>query len=353
MLGELVTLRRAVLRVAIASGIDMKRLLLAYAAALTASGPAVAHHSPAAFDLTKEVVVEGAITDVSWKNPHVYFTVQSVGADGRAVEQEIHAGSASALIGMGVSREALAVGNRVSVRAFPPRRAAARVVLGFELTAETGELLTLEYVGRSRAANSPPATVAANSIGGRWLPQRSGGGYLAAVRQRLTAAGQASAADVDSYRAVMARCEEEVAPLVMVLPMVRDITADARTVKIAVDWTGAERVIHLGNADVEPSAQGHSSGRWEGETLVVETVAFAPNRSGVIPGVSSGRAKRMVERFTLTEDKLHLRYEFTIEDPEYLAEPVSFTQLWDHRPDMALSGETCDPAVAERFLELE
>jgi hypothetical protein len=256
---------------------------------------------------------------------------------------------------MGVSREALAVDRRVSVRAFPPRRADARVVLGFELKTETGELLRLEYVGRSRATGPPPATVPATGLAGRWRPQLAGvrEGYLAVVEQRLTAAGQASAADVDSYRASMARCDEASAPLVMMLPMVRDITVDARAVKIAVDWMGAERVIHLENADVEPSPQGHSIGRWEGETLVVDTVAFTPSRSGVIPGVSSGPAKRMLERLTLTEDKLHLRYEFTIEDPEYLAEPVSFTQLWDHRPDMALSGESCDPAVASRFLELE
>jgi hypothetical protein len=99
--GGLVTLCRAVRRIGITSGIGMKRLLLACGAALAVSGPAVAHHSPAAFDLTKEVVVEGTITDVAWHNPHVYFTVAAVGADGGAVEQENHAGSASALMGMG------------------------------------------------------------------------------------------------------------------------------------------------------------------------------------------------------------------------------------------------------------
>lgn len=324
-------------------------------AVLAAASPAVAHHSPSAFDQTKEVVIEGTITDVAWRNPHVYFTVRTVGADGGPVEQVIHAGSASALTGMGVPRDALAVGRRVSVRAFPPRSTSARVMLGFELTTEVGEVLRIEYAGRSRAAEPPPASVAANGLGGRWRPQREGvgQGYFAVVQQRLTAAGQASLADVDSYRASKARCEPEPAPLVMLLPMVRDITIDARAVKIAVDWMGAERVIHLDNASGEPSPQGRSVGRWEGETLVIDTTAFTPSRSGIIPGVPSSPAKRMVERLTLTEDKLQLRYEFTIEDPEYLTEPVSFTQLWDHRPDLAISGENCDPAVAGRFLELE
>jgi hypothetical protein len=60
-----------------------------------------------------------------------------------------------------------------------------------------------------------------------------------------------------------------------------------------------------------------------------------------------------VERLTLTEDRLRLRYETTVEDPEYLEKPVSFTKLWDHRPDLKLSprSEVCDPAIARRFLE--
>jgi hypothetical protein len=70
----------------------------------------------------------------------------------------------------------------------------------------------------------------------------------------------------------------------MMLPMVRDITVEARAVKIAVDWMSVERVLHLNKADVEPSPQGHSTGHWEGETLLVDTVAFTPNRSGVVPG---------------------------------------------------------------------
>jgi hypothetical protein len=330
---------------------------LLVAAVVSIPMPAFAHHSASAFDQTREVVIEGTITKVGWVNPHVYFTVATADAAGATVEREIHAGSVSLLTGMGVQRDALAVGRQVTVRAFPARRAGARVVLGFELETEPGQFFTLETVGNSRARLRAPA-VAATGLAGRWLPQRAEfGKYVAGVKEHLTPAGTASAADIASYRASVARCEPLVSPPSMLIPMVRDVALDQRSVKIAVDWMGIERTIHLGLAehptDIAPSVQGHSIGRWEGQTLVVDTIGFLPHRSGVIGGVQSGTSKHVVERFSLADDKLHLTYEVTIEDPEYLAQPFSFAQVWDHRPDMKPSGEACDPTVAGRFLELE
>ena len=108
-----------------------KCLLIAAAVYASVSTSAFAHHSASAFDLSKEVVIEGTITKVGWINPHAYFTVRERRLlTAPRVEQQIDAGSASALIGMGVPREALDVGRRVSVRAFPARRAGGRTALG-------------------------------------------------------------------------------------------------------------------------------------------------------------------------------------------------------------------------------
>jgi hypothetical protein len=330
---------------------------LAAAGCFAASSVAVAHHSASAFDQSREVVISGAIVRVGWVNPHVYFTVATAAPDGVIVEHLIHAGSVSLLTGFGVPRDALAVGKKVTVRAFPARRPTAQIALGFELQAETGEYYTLEVVGRSRAA-APAATVPAAGIAGRWLPRPGGfAAYIADVQRYLTAAGQASASDVESYRASVARCEPLVTPPSMLIPMVHDVTADERTVTITVDWMGNERTIHLDAAehpkDLEPSTQGHSIGRWDGGSLVVDTAAFAPHRSGIIGGVAPGRRKHVVERFSPTDDNLHLSYEVTIEDPDNLSRPFSFAQVWDHRPDLAPSGAACDREVARLFLDLE
>jgi hypothetical protein len=143
----------------------------------------------------------------------------------------------------------------------------------------------------------------------------------------------------------------------MIVPMLRDIEVSDGAVKMSFDWMRAERIVHLNRAthpsDLEPSLQGHSIGRWDGGTLIIDTVGFAPNRSGVSIGVASGPRKHLVERLSLTTDRRQLRYEFTMEDPDYLTAPVSFTVLWDHRPDMEPSRQECDPDIAKRFLEVE
>ena len=67
--------------------------------------------------------------------------------------------------------------------------------------------------------------------------------------------------------------------------------------------------------------------------------------------VPSGSGKHTVERLTLTADRVRLRYDFTVEDPAYLAGPATLTQQWDHRPDLEFSQDTegCDKDVAARY----
>jgi hypothetical protein len=114
------------------------------------------------------------------------------------------------------------------------------------------------------------------------------------------------------------------------------------------------RTIHMNAehpADVQPSLHGHSVGKWEGDTLVIDTIAFAPNSSGLGGSVPSSAGKHTVERLTLSDERTRLRYEITVEDPVYLTEPASLAMQWDHRPDLEFSpaSEACDPNAAARY----
>ena len=104
-------------------------------------------------------------------------------------------------------------------------------------------------------------------------------------------------------------------------------------------------------AKVEPSLLGHSIGRWEGKTLVIDTIGFPADSSGLSLNVPAGPRKHLVERLTLTEDRTRLRYEATIEDPDFLTAPATLTQQWDHRPDLEFSQDDgkCDQNAAERY----
>ena len=97
------------------------------------------------------------------------------------------------------------------------------------------------------------------------------------------------------------------------------------------------RVIHLdGRPRIDPRIRlwrGDSRGRWEGDTLVVETVNF--NGKGGFRG--SAAALRLTERFTRVDAETVL-YEFTADDPDTWTEPwtaemplkVSPAPLYEH-----------------------
>jgi hypothetical protein len=108
------------------------------------------------------------------------------------------------------------------------------------------------------------------------------------------------------------------------------IVQTADTVMILVEMPHDVRLIHLDNKPLPASLRpwmGHSVGRWEGDTLVVETARLRKEQYISIGGggsyryVPSSENLKVIERFTRTGPRTIL-YEFTVEDPEI------FTQAW-------------------------
>jgi hypothetical protein len=94
---------------------------------------------------------------------------------------------------------------------------------------------------------------------------------------------------------------------------------------------------------------GHSIGRWDGGTLVVDTTHFSPHRLGNGAGLPSGARKHLVERFALNSAG-GLDYSFELEDPDYLKQRVTGTTQWLYRPDLEYVATPCDRDNAKRFL---
>jgi len=87
----------------------------------TISASLSAHHSRAMFDVDVFVAVEGVVTAVEWKNPHMWVTLDVPGADGTMESWGFEGSGPAAMVASGISPQVLKVGNRVKIIAHPPR----------------------------------------------------------------------------------------------------------------------------------------------------------------------------------------------------------------------------------------
>jgi uncharacterized protein DUF6152 len=319
---------------------------------------AEAHHSRALYDMTQEVVIDGTVAELEWRNPHISLTVETKSADGTAVRRDVEVMSVSEARALGLRPEAIAVGSHVVVNAHPGRGGPTARAVGLTVRTSDGTVLPLNT--DSRLSLAPAASVEARSLGGRWAP--SVADFEAAFMTILSwplaeKARTAVATAISEPNAALGICADFPPPLLALFPDLREIEIGDSTITMRFEAQGQniKRVIHLDQAqhpaNVTPSLLGHSIGRWEGETLVVDTIAFAPHPVGIFIAVPSGPGKHLVERFALETDRRHLRYSLMIEDPAGLTAPASLSSQWDYRPDLEPSGVPCDPELARRVLK--
>jgi hypothetical protein len=313
--------------------------------------PALAHHSQSMFDTSQEILIEGTVARFDWVNPHMYLIVETEGPDGEPALVEGEGLAITQALVDGLDRDALQPGTPVVMRANPNRGGWGKQVRILDVTTQDGEIHPF-YAANSRTRTLTPA----DSIEGHWAPSRAalGAGFGAMARFPVTPEGRAAQAELVAD----GLCFVEPVPFLAVLDEMRSIEIGDDDVIIHFDNSGDHvvRTIHMNSehpADVQASRHGHSIGSWDGDTLVIDTIAYAPNPSGNGANVPSSPGKHTVERLTLTDDHLRVRYEITVEDPVYLSEPASLAQQWDHRPDLEFSppGEVCDDDVAARYIE--
>jgi hypothetical protein len=86
---------------------------------------------------------------------------------------------------------------------------------------------------------------------------------------------------------------------------------------------------------------GHSIGRWDGDTLVVDTIGFNDQTRVDTQGHPHTEALHVVERFQRTDAK-HMSYEVTITDPGAYTRPWKNTRTFTLRPDWELMEYSCE-----------
>ena len=329
-------------------------------ASIAAFSPqAHAHHSQATFDVARTVTVEGKVVAFEWANPHVYIFVDQKAEDGKATEWKIEGVGIGPLRRLGWSRDTLGVGDEITVVGNPDRTDDRSLKL--QSLRKDGAILfdPQGLISVFSVASDAPKAVA-DSLSGTWATLLAMNVVipLTVAPQGaipLTAAGEAALKAYDERTMAPAlQCIPQPAPFLMYVPNIMRITTGERTITIEGDYEATERTIHMDLSDHEgapPSLHGHSIGRWDSGTLIIDTAAFANHRTGNAAGVPSGAQKHLVERLTRSDDATSLTYQFELTDPEFLAAPVTGEVRWAYRPAIAFERNECSLAAARRFTE--
>ncbi len=325
------------------------RLLLV--AVAMAIGAAHAHHSPAAFDRSTAIDIRGQVTGYDWKNPHVYIYVEGTDGSGRTGEWLVEGDPTPLMIRSGWSATTLALGDTVSLRMFPDRDSSKRHGLLQTLTTPGGVTLGMR-------TGSPENRVVSNDFSGIWdgLP-RFGPPIVdqdTAPPRTYTQAGLDARATYTAAEYPPASCLAFGTPMLVQLPYLYKVEVLDDRVTIASEFYAVERTVYMDGrdhpTDGERTIQGHSIGRWDGTTLVVDTRLFADSRLGHGPGVPSGSQKHTVERFSRSTDGTELNVEIFVEDSEFVVEPFTVSVTWTYAPDRQMEPFGCDEENARSFM---
>ena len=93
-------------------------------------------------------------------------------------------------------------------------------------------------------------------------------------------------------------------------------------------------------AKLEPTWLGDSVGRWEGDTLVVDTAGFNDSTWLNDAGAQHSDALHLVERIRRVLGGAYLEYEVTAEDPKTLAKPYTYTRYYK-KLDSEIMDDVC------------
>lgn len=189
---------------------------------------------------------------------------------------------------------------------------------------------------------------------GVWNPDWSilfaSGGGRTPVQPVLTPAAQAA---LDAFRERQARegvdqflqvnCIPPGMPGIMRQPYPVEFLFSPGRVTIFAETYSQARRIYIGRelpADPDPLFNGTSVGRWEGDSLIVETVGFNELVS-YTPGIRHGEQMHVSERFWLESSDV-LRVETTITDPDNLAEPLVQQLAFRRQPTWDIREYECN-----------
>ena len=316
----------------------------------------LAHHASGGFyEADTTIEITGTVTEVFWRNPHVGLTLEVRNDAGETELWEIEGGAWNTVQRAGVTSETVATGDEIRVAGSPATRG-VKAVWATHMQIPSGEEFGMADRPSpprwTEPSSAPPdisagtATTAAETANGIfrvWSSVRGFGGTIEPLA--LTAEAQALK---DQWNQAVddpgLRCEAPGMPNAILNPYPIQFIDEGDRIRLLIEEWDGNRVIYMDPAatPADPPVHhlGHSVGRWDGNTLVVEIDRMsAPYLDA--QGAPMSDAVTMVERFTLSDDETGLEYEVTVTDPVYLTEPAVWRRAYTWIPGVEVKPFDC------------
>ncbi len=229
-----------------------------------------------------------------------------------------------------------------------PMPALAQVDLtGFwNLSFETGN------EDRDLIAKLPPDTVVIEDTGVVEFPEGEFGG----LKLKPEAAAEAAEWAPDDEFALDRVCLPPSIVYAIQGPFPFEVYQTPELIVIKYEYFDQVRLIFMDDREAPDglphSKMGFSTGRWDGDELVVETTHIAPSTI-TNNGLNHSDRIRMVERYKLSADGKRLEATQWFEDPETLDNNGARFIRWDKREGEHVYPYECDPSFALEYREAE
>ncbi|MDC0598360.1 DUF6152 family protein [Gammaproteobacteria bacterium] len=326
---------------------------------------AFAHHSFfGRFDTEASIQIEGDVTEVIWRNPHAYISVETKEQNGESVIWELETGSPTILLRAGIPANSIKTGDHIIVAGYPPLTNSNEIFATNILTPAGLELIMVtnaepKWPGEKSGDYSYRFQTAGDSSRPElglfriWshtavvpflFPESINRNYDL-NNYPMTAAAKAAVERFDpATDNPTLNCTPKGMPTIMEQPYPMEIVQAGNNIVFRIEEYDLLRTIHMNQDSVpvnEPaSALGYSIGHWDENTLIVTTThlnwAYF-NQSGIPQSEESV----LLEKFTPSADGSTLDYELLVTDPVNFTEPVTLSRNWLYIPDEELLPFDC------------
>jgi hypothetical protein len=144
----------------------------------------------------------------------------------------------------------------------------------------------------------------------------------------------------------VALCYPPGMPRMMVMVYGMEFLQTPGQIAITSEWQAASRRVwmdmkaHPDPEELDPTYAGHSIGRWEGDTLVIDTIGIRKDVPVDFLGLPHSGNLHVVERIAEKSPGI-LVNTITIDDPLAFTAPWTQTHTYRYRPDLRLQEYTC------------